>query len=243
MPIALVTGGAIRVGRAIVEAVATAGYDVLIHARRSHREATELAAEMRAHGVRAWALTADLEAEDGPFDLARQVLACTTTLDLLVHNAADYEHAAFEDISPARFASMMATNVRAPFFLTQALLPLLRAAQAGACIINITDMALDHVYTRSHVFSHYLASKAGLMQLTRAWALELGPAIRVNAVAPGPVAVAGETSELQRREIVTRTPLAREGTPHDIAGAVVYLAGAPYVTGQVLRVDGGLSVG
>ena len=103
-------------------------------------------------------------------------------------------------------------------------------------------MAVSHAYSDTHFFSHYLASKAALDQLTRAWALELGPKVRVNAVAPGPVAMAAETTDEQRQSILMRVPLRREGRPEDVARAVVFLAQAPYITGQTLRVDGGLSV-
>jgi NAD(P)-dependent dehydrogenase (short-subunit alcohol dehydrogenase family) len=111
-----------------------------------------------------------------------------------------------------------------------------------ASVVNITDMAVTHAYTSTHFFSHYLASKAALEQLTRSLALELGPTIRVNAVAPGPVAMAQETTSAQRADMLERIPLKREGSPHDVARAVVFLATSSYVTGQTLRVDGGLSV-
>jgi pteridine reductase len=117
----------------------------------------------------------------------------------------------------------------------------LKASGAG-CVVNITDMAVTHAYTPTHFFAHYLSSKAALDQLTRAWALELGPTIRVNAVAPGPVAMAAETTGAQRSDILGRIPLKREGRPEDVAQAVVFLAQSPYITGQTLRVDGGLSV-
>lgn len=241
MPIALITGGAIRVGAATARLLAREGYEVLIHARRSAEAAAALCHEIHQAGGQATALSADLQAREGPLQLAEQVRQRTSSLDLLVNNAAAYEHLSFEQITPERFDAMMAVNARAPFFLTQALLPLLRNSGAG-CVINITDMAVTHAYTTTHFFAHYLASKAALDQLTRAWALELGPAVRVNAVAPGPVAIGGETTEEQRAEILRRVPLRREGSPEDIASAVLFLARSPYLTGQTIRVDGGLSV-
>jgi pteridine reductase len=241
MPVALITGGAIRVGAATARLLAREGYEVLIHARRSAEAAAALCREIHQAGGQAAALSADLEAREGPLQLAEQVRQRGAGLDLLVNNAAAYEHLPFDEITPERFDAMMAVNARAPFFLTQALLPLLRNSGAG-CVINITDMAVTHAYTTTHFFAHYLASKAALDQLTRAWALELGPAVRVNAVAPGPVAIGGETTEEQRAEILRRVPLRREGSPEDIAGAVLFLARSPYLTGQTIRVDGGLSV-
>jgi pteridine reductase len=180
---------------------------------------------------------ADLSSPDGPASLASRV----SRLSLLVNSAATYEHVAFADVTRAQLEKMFQVNVYAPFFLTQALRPALEASGDG-CVINITDMAVSHAYTDTHFFSHYLASKAALEQLTRAWALELGPTIRVNAVAPGPVAMAVETNDEQRKSILTRVPLRREGSPDDVARAVAFLAQAPYITGQTLRVDGGLSV-
>ncbi len=235
MPLALVTGAGIRVGRAIALALGHAGFDLVLHANRSVEPAKELAAELLKLGRSARVEQVDLSSVDGPPELARRVGA---KLDVLVNSAATYEHANFADISAADFDRMIAVNVRAPFLLTQALVPALR----GGCVVNITDMAVTHAYTPTHFFSHYLATKAALEQLTRAWALELGPDIRVNAVAPGPVAIAAETSGEQRSDILSRIPLRREGSPQDVAQAVVFLVTAPYITGQTIRVDGGLSV-
>lgn len=236
MPTALVTGGGIRVGRAIALALGRAGFDVVVHANRSLGEAGAVAAELRAMGRAARVEAADLSTVDGPHALAARL----ERLDVLVNSAAAYEHVDFERVTRAQLERMFAVNVTAPFLLTQALLPRLRAARG--CVVNITDMAVTHAYTTTHFFSHYLASKAALDQLTRAWALELGPDVRVNAVAPGPVAMAAETSEAQKHDILSRIPLRREGQPADVAGAVVFLAQSPYITGQTLRVDGGLSV-
>jgi pteridine reductase len=242
VPTALVTGGGVRVGRAIVLALARAGFDVVVHANRNVEAAERTKAEVEALGRRAWVEAADLATPEGPVWLAERVRAAHPRLELLVNNAAAYEHVDFADITRLHFDRMLAVNVAAPFFLTQALLPALRAAAGEAAVINITDMAVSHTYTPTHFFSHYLASKGALEQLTRAWALELGPAIRVNAVAPGPVAMASDTTEAQRADILKRVPMKREGRPEDVADAVVFLARSPYVTGQTLRVDGGLSV-
>jgi pteridine reductase len=201
------------------------------------KEAEEVVKELEAMGRAARVEAADLSSPGGPALLASKV----EKLELLVNSAATYEHANFADITRAQLERMFSVNVFAPFLLTQALAPALRASGAG-CVVNITDMAVTHAYTPTHFFSHYLASKAALDQLTRAWALELGPTIRVNAVAPGPVAMAAQTTGEQRDEILGRIPLKREGRPEDVAQAVVFLARSPYITGQTLRVDGGLSV-
>ncbi|MFT3707655.1 MAG: SDR family oxidoreductase [Archangium sp.] len=234
---ALVTGGGIRVGRAIVLALGRAGFDVIVHANRNVDSAKEVVSELEKLGRAGRVEQADLSTPDGPASLAARV----PSLSLLVNSAATYEHVAFADVTRAQLEKMFQVNVYAPFLLTQALRPVLEASGDG-CVINITDMAVSHAYTDTHFFPHYLASKAALDQLTRAWALELGPKIRVNAVAPGPVAMAAETNDEQRKSILTRVPLRREGSPDDVARAVAFLATAPYITGQTLRVDGGLSV-
>ena len=224
-------------GRAIVLALGRAGFDVIVHANRNVDAAAEVVRELEQLGRQGRVEQADLSSPDGPSQLAARVGG----LSLLVNSAAAYEHVAFADVSRAQLERMFQVNVFAPFLLTQALRPALEASGAG-CVINITDMAVSHAYTDTHFFSHYLASKAALEQLTRAWALELGPKIRVNAVAPGPVAMAVETTDEQRQSILSRVPLRREGRPEDVARAVAFLAQAPYITGQTLRVDGGLSV-
>jgi pteridine reductase len=234
---ALVTGGGIRVGRAIVLALGRAGFDVIVHANRNVESAKDVVAELEKLGRTGRVEQADLSAPEGPASLAARV----PSLSLLVNSAATYEHVAFADVTREKLEKMFQVNVYAPFLLTQALRPVLEASGDG-CVINITDMAVSHAYSDTHFFAHYLASKAALDQLTRAWALELGPKIRVNAVAPGPVAMAAETNDEQRQSILTRVPLRREGSPDDVARAVAFLAQAPYITGQTLRVDGGLSV-
>jgi pteridine reductase len=240
MGLALVTGGAIRVGRAIALALARDGFDVIIHANRSRDAAQALAEDVRARGRAAFVEAADLSVHEAVTALAGRVRAAHPSLDLLVNSAAAYEHRDFAEVTPAHLDAMLSVNVRAPFFLVQGLLPSLRAAKGA--VINVTDMAVSHAYTTTHFFAHYLASKAALDQLTRAWALELGPDVRVNAVAPGPVAIAAETTGDQRADMLARVPLRREGRPEDVADAVAFLARAPYITGQTIRVDGGLSV-
>lgn len=241
MPLALVTGAGIRVGRAIALGLARDGFDVVLHANRSVEAAEAVKREVEQLGRRAFVEPANLADVTAVRALAQRVQQAHRTVDLLVNSAAAYAHVDFEQITPAQLDEMYRVNLAAPFFLIQGLLPALRASPR-ASIVNVTDMAVTHAYTTTHFFAHYLASKAALDQLTRSLALELGPAIRVNAVAPGPVAMAAETTDAQKADILGRIPLRREGSPEDIARAVVFLAQSPYITGQTLRVDGGLSV-
>jgi pteridine reductase len=241
MPLALVTGGAVRVGRAITLALGRAGYDVVVHCRSSVTEAAEVVQALGAMGRTCFVEPQDLAEADGAAALARRVSAAHPALDLLVLSAAAYEHREFERVRPEDLERQLQVNLKSPFFLLQGLLPALRQAPAPA-VVAITDMAVTHAYTASHFFCHYLASKAALAQLVRAWALELGPRVRVNAVAPGPVAMAAQTTSGQRDDILQRVALKREGRPEDVASAVVFLAQAAFVTGHSLTVDGGLSV-
>lgn len=237
--VALVTGAGVRVGKAIAVELARAGYDVIVHANRS--PAHETAKAIEALGRRATVLTADFADPAALASFADAVNKEAPKLKLLVNSAGIYDRVPFEKISRAQFDRMIAINLAAPFMLTQLLLPALRAA-GDAAIVNITDSAMDTPYAEDQQLSHYLAAKAGLASLTRSWALELGPKIRVNAVAPGPVAIAPDASAAEKQALIASLPLRREGSPEDVAQAVAYLARAAYVTGQVLRVDGGLSI-
>ncbi len=236
MPTALVTGSGVRVGRAIASRLAEAGFDLLLHVHSSKDGAEEVARHASSLGRRAILLAADLSTLAGVRALAAAAAQQTSTLELLVHNAGLYEAVPFADLDEPTYRRMMAVNLEAPLFLTQALVPLLRAAKA-ASVVNITDAVTDRPYAK-HV--HYFLSKAGLQSLTRALAVELAPHIRVNGVAPGAVAFPERFDEKTRASILKGVPLGREGSPDDIARAVVFLAKeAPYVTGEILKVDGG----
>ena len=238
MPLALVTGAGIRVGRAIALALAEAGYDLLLHVNRSIEPASEVQEQVRALGREATILQADLSQSDAVQGLIDEVSQKTDSLDLLVNNAGIYEKCAFESIDAPALEKMLSVHIRAPFFLTQGLLPLLRKA-SSASVLNVTDSDLDRPYEE---FAHYFSSKAGLEMLTRVLAIELAPDIRVNAVGPGTVAVpVGMTAE-EAEGLIGGIPLRRFGSVKDIGQAAVFLAtGGTYMTGQSLRVDGGRS--
>lgn len=235
MPLALVTGAGIRVGRAVALGLAREGFDVVVHANRSIEAAAETAAAVRALGREAFVEQADLADPAAVDALGDKLAAAHPVLDVIVHSAGLFEQVPFPHISRAQYRTMQAVNLDAPFFLTQRLLPSLERA-ADPCILHIVDIAAERPMNR---YAHYSVSKAGLLMLTRALAVELGPKVRVNGISPGTVAFPEDFTAEQREQILRRVPLKREGTPEDIAQAAVYLVRAPYVSGVIIPVDGG----
>lgn len=232
--VALVTGGARRIGAAICEALHEAGYRVGIHYRRSRREAEALAG--RLQGARGF--QADLATVGDCAGLVEAVAGHFGRLDLVVNNASSFFPTGLGSATEVQWDDLMSSNLKAPFFIAQAAAPHLAAR--GGSIVNITDVHAERPLAGHPIYS---AAKAGLAMLTRALARELGPAVRVNAVAPGTILwpESGD-GEAARPELLERTALKRRGDPADIAGAVLYLAEASYVTGHVLVVDGGRSL-
>jgi pteridine reductase len=232
----LVTGAARRVGAAIATAFHGAGARVAVHYRSSQAEAESLVAQMNlARTGSACAFAADL-ADAGACDtLAAAVVRAFGRLDVLVNNASTFYATPVGNITPDQFDDLVGSNLRAPLFLSQAAAPAL-AKQEGL-ILNIADIHGLRPLGRHAV---YCAAKAGLVMLTRSLARDLGPAIRVNAIAPGPVLWPEHgVDDALRERIVARTALKRAGSPEDVAQAALYFATARFVTGQVLAVDGG----
>jgi pteridine reductase len=222
--VALVTGAGVRVGNAIAKDLAAHGWRVAAHYRTHRPRGFEVALE------------ADLAEADGPARLAAAFRERFDRLDLLVNGAAAFDAAPVEEIDAAVFDSQMDLNARAPLLLTRALLPALRAAR-GSSVVNLLDVGGGLVAWRG--FAAYAASKAALARLTECLALELAPDVRVNGIAPGTV-LWPDGYDAERREALTaRIPLRRTGTPADVAAAVRYLAGAGFVTGAILPLDGG----
>jgi pteridine reductase len=238
MATAFITGAGIRIGSAVARGLGRAGYDLALHAHRSVKPLEVLAEELRGLGRKVSLYSADLSEPQAVDELGARVRADHPALDVLVHNAGMYERVAFESITREQYRKMLAVNVDTPFFLTQALLPSLRAA-AQPLVVHITDIGGERAV--SH-YAHYSVSKAALLMLTRALAVELAPHVRVNAVSPGTVAFPESFDAAAREALLQRVPMGREGSVEDIARVVVFLAReAPYVTGQVLTVDGGMS--
>jgi pteridine reductase len=224
-PVALVTGAGVRLGRAIAADLAAHGFVVAAH-WHSHRPPRGMVP-----------LRADLAHPEGPDALARAFRAALPRLDLLVCSAAAFEQRLLEDTDAAAFDAQMNLNARAPLLLARALAPLLRRAKGS--IVNVADVGGGLVPWSG--YSAYAASKAALVRITECLALELAPAVRVNAVAPGTVLWPESYPASRRRELAARIPLRRAGAPSDVAEAIRYLAAAPFVTGVVLPVDGGYS--
>lgn len=236
-PLALVTGAAKRIGAQIARQLHAAGYDLALHYRGSRAEMEALAAELE--GARTGS-TLVLQADLAHFDRLPELVAHTIgrfgRLDALVNNASAYYATPFGAVTPAQWDDLFASNARAPFFLAQAAAPHLKAS-AGA-IVNIADIYADRPLPGHSV---YCMAKAALVMATKALAQELGPEVRVNAIAPGNILWSENPEKAETPDMVReRTALKRQGAPEDIAGAVHWLlAGNRYVTGQVLAVDGG----
>ena len=246
--LAIVTGGAKRVGRAVALALAGAGLDVAITYRRSGEAAQQLVEQIESMGRRALAIELDLAQPDAADELAAAVEPRFDRVRALVNNAAIYWPTPLAELDASAYDTFQAVNARTPLLLARRLAPLLaagfdaaRPATAGR-IVNFADI---HVLGQPRPgYAAYSASKAAVLELTRSLAVELAPAVTVNAVAPGVVAWAQGMSEAGKQAYLARTPLGRPGTPADAAEAVRWLVcDAHYCTGQVIRVDGGRLLG
>ena len=236
-PIALVTGGARRLGRAISVALAERGMDVGVHYGRSDSDAGETLEMLERVGVRARAFQADLRVAEAAPELIRDVVADFGSLDLLVNSAAVMERTPFGETTAEQWDDILSLNLRAPFLLSQAAAPELRKRRGQ--IINIADLAAFETWPG---YIPHGISKSGIVHLTRALARVLAPDIRVNAVAPGTVLLPDGWSEEDAARLNETTPLRRGGSPSDVIGAILYLLDAGYVTGETVIVDGGRHV-
>lgn len=238
-PVALVTGGAQRIGRHVACALHDRGYTVIVHYRRSADAANTLCAELnQKRSDSAAALGADFGKPDEIQRFAEAALQTYGRLDVLINNASDFYPTPLGDITPDDWERLFASNVRAPLFLAQAFTKALSSAQG--CIINMADIYAERPLPEHSV---YCSAKAALVMLSKSLALELAPLVRVNAIAPGAILWPQEDSAFsaqEQRNLKDKVPLGKIGNPDDIASTIVFLVcDAPYITGQVIAVDGG----
>lgn len=232
---ALITGGAVRVGRAITLGLADAGLRVVVHYHNSSAPARELVAKIRDGGGEAVALQADLGQHEEVLRLVDQAEEPFGPVDVLVNNASIFPDAGLREVDRALWDRTMAINLEAPFFLTQQLGGRMKERGKGL-IVNLGDLAGLQSW-RGYV-AHGI-SKAALLHLTRVAARALAPEVRVNAIAPGTVLPPEEMPDSVVESLAGRAPLQRNGSPEDVVRAVLYLLNAEFVTGETLVVDGG----
>ena len=234
--VALVTGAAKRIGRAIALALAEEGADIAITYRDSAEQAAQTTRELEALGVRALAFYADLRKPESIRTAVSQVASEFGSIDILVNNAGRFETAALKDISVEQWDTMFEINTRGPFLMAQAALPYLRAARGR--IVNLGSLGGIHPWP---THAHYCTSKAALHMLTQTMSKAFAPEISVNCVAPGMI-VNGEVSA-EYEHFARKTPMQRNGSSEEVAAAVVFFATGPhFITGQILGVDGGLGL-
>jgi pteridine reductase len=238
--VVLITGGARRVGAEIARTLHAAGANILIHYRSSAAAAIALADQFNRERPHSAAIhAAHLADAEAPEKLVAATLLEYGRLDILINNASSFYPTPVGQITPPQWDDLIGSNLKAPLFLAQAAAPSL-ARQRGL-IINMIDI---HALRPLKGHPVYSIAKAGLAMLTRALARELGPDIRVNGIAPGPVLwPEGNLDEELKTEIIAKTALKRHGTPQDVARTALFLAkDAPYITGQIIAVDGGRSL-
>lgn len=247
-PRAVVTGAAVRVGRAIAEELARSGFDLVLHYRGREAEAREIGARCGALGAEVALVQASLDDVSGPKALCEAVRARWDRVHLLVNNASTFEPVPFAQIGVDQWDAMLGVNVRAPFLLVQGLLSELRAGLAselggpsgqGGVVVNLCDIGAERPVAG---YAHYSVSKAALVMLTRAMAVELAPGVRAVGVSPGQVVWPEDYPLALRERLTQRIPLARVGMPEDVARLVRFVATeGHYLNGAVLPVDGGLA--
>ena len=237
--VALVTGSAKRIGRAVANALADRGVHQAVHYRTSKTEAEDAVEMFRILGVEAESFQADLSQVKEVEALASEVLKRFGRLDILVNNASVFFPSPLGEVTDLQWDTLINTNLKGPFFLAQKVGLAMKAA-VGGTIINIGDWAAERPYTG---YLPYCISKAGVVAMTKGLAKALAPEVRVNCINPGPVMLPEDLSEAEKEEVMRKTPLQRTGSPTDIANAVVFLCeGTDFMTGAVITVDGGRSV-
>jgi len=232
--VALVTGAAKRIGRSVALRLASEGAEVVVNYRSSKNDADEVVAQIAAMGRRAMAIQADVAKRADVTALFTAVEKEFGRLDILVNNAGMFFPAKFEELTEEQWDRILDTNLKSQFLCSQAAAPMLRRGGHGR-IINFASLGGLLAWP---AYTHYCVSKAGVIMLTRCLARALAPEITVNAIAPGTISFPGDAPELAE-DFIRRAPLQRTGTAEDIDAAVVFLAKSPFITGQVIVVDGG----
>lgn len=242
-PVVFITGSAKRLGRAMITTLHQQGYRVIIHCHRSRSEADSLALGLNQQREQsAMVLQADLTDATAIPHLAQQAVQCFDRLDVLVNNASSFYPTPVNSATTAQWQDLFGSNVQAPYFLSQALAPEL--AKHNGAIVNMVDIHADKPLAQHSI---YCMAKAALLMMTKALAKELAPAIRVNGIAPGAILWPPEQSvtlqEQDKAAILAQIPMQQLGTPDDIAKTLLFLLQSPYITGQIIAVDGGRSLG
>ncbi|HEX5234612.1 MAG TPA: SDR family oxidoreductase [Silvibacterium sp.] len=234
--VALVTGAAKRIGRAIALALAEEGADIAITYRESAEQAARTVCEIEALGVRGFAIHADMREPESVRAAVAQAAAHLGSIDILVNNAGRFETAAIENITVEQWDAMFETNTRGPLLGAQAALPYLRST--GGRIVNIGSLGGIHPWP---THAHYCTSKAALHMLTQTMSKAFAPEISVNCVAPG--MIVNDEVSAEYEHFARKTPMQRNGNAQEVAAAVVFFASGPhFITGQILGVDGGLGL-
>lgn len=239
-PVALVTGSAKRLGRAIIERLHQQQYRVIIHYQHSAEEAQALAAKLNQQRPNSAALVqGDLSCDHSLMQVATAAQQAFNRLDVLVNNASAFYPTPVGKASFEQWEQLMGSNAKAPFFLSQALAPML--SQQQGCIINMVDIHAERPLLEHPI---YCMAKAALLMLTKSLARELAPTIRVNGIAPGAILwPSPDIDEADKQMILQQIPLETLGTPDDIADTALFLIQSGYVNGQIIAVDGGRSLG
>jgi pteridine reductase len=235
---ALVTGGARRVGRAISLGLAEAGFDVLVNHHASPGDAQEVVDRIEALGQRAVAVQGDVSNSAGVERVAAVLRERFGRLDLLVNNASLFQPRRLLEVEEDEWDRVMAVNLKAPFLVLKATADLLDEAEGT--VVNLVDLSATQPWTE---YAHHAVSKAGLLHLTRVMARAMAPRVRVNAIAPGTVLPPDDADEADRERSRQAAALGTLGTPEDVVRTVLFLHRSPFITGEVVVVDGGRSLG
>ncbi|MEO1889847.1 MAG: pteridine reductase [Cycloclasticus sp.] len=237
--IVLITGAARRIGADIAKTFHAAGFGVVVHYHMSKVGAEALVASLNVQRKNsAWSVQADLQSADQIDEMVNDALVKAGRLDVLVNNASTFYETPIESATEQQWDDLMGSNLKAPFFVSQAALPALKESQG--CIVNLVDIYAKRALPNYPIYS---IAKAGLSALTKSLAKELAPTVRVNGVSPGVILWPEDQSIEGSEAMVNQIPLQRQGSPNDIAETVLFLAkDARYITGQVIAVDGGKSL-